>query len=96
MGCLLRPEHRIVFERLRQVRKSRSLSQGDVASAVGVRQSHYSQIENGMHRPSVLVLAAMQQLLDLDGSLVLLLLAAWLACSDGARARVSLSDGVHA
>ena len=50
--------------RLRELRKSRGLTQEALASRVGVGQGHISSLENGTYTPSFDLLIKLAQVLD--------------------------------
>ena len=52
--------------RLREVRKDSGMSQGDVASEIGVTTSAYANYEQGIREPSLKILKAICDTLDVS------------------------------
>lgn len=52
--------------RLREVRKDTGMSQGEVASEIGVTKSAYANYEQGIREPSLKVLKAICDALDVS------------------------------
>ena len=51
---------------LEQLRRSKQMTEQDVAKAIGISQQHYNFIENGKRRPSVSVAKSLGALLGFD------------------------------
>jgi transcriptional regulator with XRE-family HTH domain len=55
-----------IGKRLRELRKAKGLSQGDVEDRTGLPQAHVSKIENGLSTPTIPVLERWANALDVD------------------------------
>lgn len=55
-----------IGQRLREIRKTRGLSQQDVAERMGIPQSNLSRIENGKQRLNLTVLAGILSIYRVD------------------------------
>ena len=69
MSAVLRPvQILLVGQKIRQIRKSRHLTQADVASRIGVTQSDLSRMENGEYKVGLDTLFKILQIFELPMS----------------------------
>jgi transcriptional regulator with XRE-family HTH domain len=71
IGLLPLPKNRqirLVGQKIRQIRKSRHLTQADLASRIGVTQSDLSRMENGEYKVGLDVLFRILQVFELSMS----------------------------
>jgi len=62
------PQIRLVGQKIRQIRKSRHLTQSDVAARIGITQSDLSRMENGEYKVGLDTLFRILQVFELSMS----------------------------
>ena len=53
-------------EKIRQIRKSKGLTQEQLAERIGIDNKHLSRIENGKHMPTYKILKNLAEVLEFD------------------------------